>query len=97
MNQELLPYDAELTKEQELLVSKLTDEQIIEIDFALLSVVGKEWKKVAMVVATLELPNRDQGIPYIFYSKRVAFLVEQGKLISQGNLRRMRFSEVKVP
>jgi len=99
MNKELLPFDPELTDEQELLVSKLTDEQIAEIDSALLSAAGEQWKKVAMVVATVMLkhPNGIQRIPDVFYSKRITLLVEQGKLVSQGNLRRMRFSEIKLP
>jgi len=52
-----------------------------------------------MIVGTAmgNLPNRIKGIPDVFYSQRVASLVEQGKLVSQGVLKCMGFSEVKIP
>jgi hypothetical protein len=43
------------------------------------------------------LPNKVNGIPDVFYSKRVAILVQEGKLLSQGDLNCMRYSEVKLP
>jgi len=99
MSPEAPPFDPELTPEQLVLASGLSSEQVEEIDAALLSASGKHWRKVAMVVATAmnSLPNKIVGLPDVYYSQRVAVLAEQGKLISEGNLRRMRFSEVKVP
>lgn len=99
MSQEMPLDDPELTENQLALVAALSEQQLREIDEALLDAAGKNWRKVAMVVAVSmqNLPNRVEGIPDVFYSQRVARLVEQGYLISQGNLKSMRFSEVKVP
>jgi len=99
VSEEIQPFDPEMTEEQKTLASQLSAKQIEEIDSALLASSDKQWRKVAMVVAITmgKLHNRVTGIPDIYYSQRVSTLVEQGKLISQGNLKRMRFSEVKRP
>lgn len=36
-----------------------------------------------------------QPDPDLFYAIRVRYLVESGRLVSQGNLSRMRYSEVR--
>ncbi|WP_428240075.1 DUF3658 domain-containing protein [Gynuella sp.] len=99
MNDSEFPFDSELTQEQLELISKLSDSAIEEIDAVLLAQVGKQPQKVAMVVAMAmsKLSNKIEGIPDIFYAQRVAEMVNKGLLLSQGNLRRMRHSEVKVP
>lgn len=69
------------------------------IDNALLSNIGERWRKVAMVVGTtmMELPSRVEGIPDIYYSKRVQKHLNDGLLEHQGGLSRMRYSEVRRP
>ena len=91
--------DDSLNEEQLELVVKLSDEEIKEIDKALLENSCAYYRKVARVVgATMSnLPNIVPGIPDIFYAQRVAHLVADGKLISQGDLSRMRYSEVRLP
>lgn len=90
--------DPPLTPDQEELVSKLTDSDLEKIDNALLGYASKYWRKVASVVgATMNnLENRVSGIPDVFYAQRIILLKENGKLESQGNLKRMRFSEIKL-
>jgi hypothetical protein len=97
-NDENMP-DPELSHEQQKLVSKLSDANIKLIDQALLNNSCKFWRKVAMIVGTTmsELSNKVEGIPDVYYSSRIRLLVENGKLESQGDLYRMRFSEVKIP
>lgn len=92
--------DRELTQEELKLVATLSDAQLAEIDEMLLSHVHPKYsRKVAYLVgATMsDLPNRVKGIPDVFYSKRVARLVELGKLVADGNLNYMRYSEVRFP
>ena len=43
------------------------------------------------------LQSHVPGLPDVFYGMRVRKLVEDGLLESQGNLARMRFSEVRLP
>lgn len=90
-------YDTELSPVERERVAKLPHAELALIDAALLSQVSSDWRKIARVVglAMLSMPDRPLGVPDIFFAKRVALLVESGRLESQGNLRRMRFSEVR--
>ncbi len=91
--------DPPLTKEQVELVNKLSEIDIKKIDKALLSNTCKYWRKVARVVGTtmLELSEHIPGIPDVFYAQRIQYLVEKGKLESEGNLAYMTYSEVRLP
>ena len=90
-------YDSELSPAEGERVARLPQAILALIDAALLSQVSNDWRKVAHVVgmAMLSMPDRPSGVPDVFFAKRVALLVESGQLESQGNLRRMRFSEVR--
>ena len=91
--------DRELSEDELALVSKLTEKQLKEIDEVILSYGHKYNRKVARIVGSTmsSLPNRINGIPDVFYSQRVAILVEKGLLIADGNLKYMRYSEVRLP
>jgi NADPH-dependent 7-cyano-7-deazaguanine reductase QueF len=97
-NKDIKP-DGKITPEQEGLVGQLTEDEVHEIDMALLSNTNDKWRKVAMVVAKtmLELPCRISGIPDIYYSQRIRRLVVEKKLIARGDLSYMRYSEVRKP
>jgi uncharacterized protein DUF3658 len=81
------------------LIAALRPEQIQAIDAAVMRVADRNWRKVALVVGTVmgTFPGRVPGIPDVFYAQRVAALVSHGRLESQGNLSRMRYSEVRIP
>lgn len=89
--------DPPLSHEQAELVMQLSETELKEIDEALLSNIVPQWRKVARVVGTTmnDIVNRVKGIPDIFYANRVIKLVENGNIESQGNLKRMQFSEVR--
>ncbi|MCU7933223.1 MAG: DUF3658 domain-containing protein [Candidatus Thiodiazotropha sp. (ex Codakia rugifera)] len=91
--------DGKLTPEQEILVRLLTDNEVLEIDMALLSNTNDKWRKVAMVVATtmFDLTCRIEGIPDIYYSQRIRKLVGEKQLVARGDLTYMRYSEVRKP
>jgi len=91
--------DAPLSEEAVARVAALSSEQIDRIDRALLAGACENWRKVARIVGTVmgEQSPKLHGIPDAFYAQRIARLVERGLLQSQGDLRRMRHSEVRVP
>ena len=80
------------------IINKLTADQIKKIDEVLLTNAAPQWRKVARVVgsAMMQLRGEYPGLPDVYYSARIVGLVAAGKLQSQGNLRRMRFSEVRT-
>jgi hypothetical protein len=93
------PEDAELTAKELSRVSQLRPVDLEAIDNALLASASGNWRKVAFIVGTAmhSLAGRFAGVPDVFYSQRVCMLVARRALQAQGNLRRMRFSEVRLP
>lgn len=91
------PNDPPLNQAQELAVSKLSTSDIDKIDTELLANTGSSWRKVAMVAGLTmsKIQGQFNDIPDLYYAQRVANLVEQGHLESQGNLLQMRYSEVR--
>ena len=90
--------DGELTDTELELVNRLSESQLEEIDNMLVSEASTLNRKVARIVGftMMKLPNRVQGIPDVFYAKRVKKLVKEGRLIAEGNLDFMRYSEVRL-
>ena len=90
--------DAELTAEQRAIVARLTPDDIADIDAILFGLVPERWRKVAYVVGkamSASDPVRTAGVPDVFYAERIRHLVRVGMIESAGNLRRMRYSEVR--
>jgi hypothetical protein len=85
------------TKDQ-VTVAHLRSADIQIIDHALLSECSSSWFKVARVVgaAMNALEETFPELPDRYYAQRVAVLVESGHLESQGNLKHMRLSEVRL-
>jgi len=70
-----------------------------EIDEAILSVVTDRWQKVAMVLVRV-LGGRHleaDRSEYDSIAARIEALIEQGKLQCEGNPKRWRHSEVRLP
>jgi hypothetical protein len=72
-----------------------------KIDEAVLGVAEERWQKVAMMIIRAaeklgsELPEGDAG--YELVGQRIVALVEDGRLVSQGDISRWRHSEVRLP
>jgi hypothetical protein len=88
-----------MTPEEEAVANSLPPEMVRRIDTELLSHARPLERKVAMIVG-LAMNNptvRVPGLPDIYYAQRVKALVATGKLLAEGNLDYMRFSEVRLP
>src|SRR5258708_15568338 len=92
-------HDRGLTEDEALLIAGLPAELIARMDDALLAESTHRFQKVARIVGQVMQSFSDGpfGIPDIYYAQRIAKLVSAGLLESQGNLGRMRFSEVRLP
>ena len=91
--------DRDLTDQEKQLIAGLPAELVTRIDAALLAKAHHRFQKVARIVGEVMQSFSDEpsGIPDVYYARRIAKLVKDGLLESQGNLRRMRFSEVRRP
>jgi len=72
-----------------------------QIDEAVLSATETSWRKVALVIAKAEtilgnkLPEGDAGLDLI--ARRIEALVQDGRLLGQGDIKNWRYSEVRKP
>ena len=71
------------------------------IDDEILAAAQKSWRKVAMIVAKTSsaegtgVPDDEQGHRVI--ASRIEALVQDGRLVAQGDLKKWRHSEVRLP
>jgi len=99
----LLDDDDELrvapSDDEKLLAESLGPEGLRAIDDAIAQVVKQRWQKVAMVaiqaIKTGGQATSEERVQ--LHVRRIIALVELGTLEAQGNLRRPRFSEVRLP
>lgn len=79
-------------------IAALTDADKAAIDAAILSQLNDRWQKTAMVVARAmyAYPGKYDAVPYVFYGQRVLALAQDSVIEAHGNLRRLRFSEVRA-
>jgi hypothetical protein len=91
--------DPPLSEEHARVAASLSAEFVSRIDAELMSHAKERNRKVAMLVGKAMMnPNvRVPGLPDLYYSQRIRALVESGKLVAEGNLDFMRFSEVRLP
>ena len=89
----------EYTLIQQKQIDNLSSSELQEIDSVLMKNTSKDWRKIARVVGTtmMEVESTHKGLPDLFYGQRMINLVQKGELLSQGDITRMRYSEVKRP
>ena len=71
------------------------------IDEAILAAAQPSWRKVAVVVATaaraVGVGVTDDEAGYRVIASRIEALVQAGRLAAQGDLKKWRHSEVRLP
>ena len=90
--------DGPLSAAQQARVDALSQCQITAADEALMSAAAPHWQKVARLVAEVMMsnwPNKPSEIADVYYAQRINRLVQKGMLEARGDLKRMRFSEVR--
>jgi Protein of unknown function len=99
MSREVPVPNPPLSRKEASAFAKLSQQDKAAIDDGILSCVRPRWQKVTMVVSVAEnkLGGRYPQFSYVLYAERIRLLAKQGRLESQGNLRYMRFSEVRLP
>ena len=77
----------------------VTPEIDARLDAVILSCANEEWRKVAMLIAQTTDAARLQGIaaPAQAIAARIYALAANHRLEVQGNIRRWRASEVRLP
>ena len=79
----------------------MNNDVIDQAILSILSATGGRWRKVAMVISTVanglgtDLPEGDER--YDLVAQRVEAFVGDGRLMVQGDIKKWRFSEVRLP
>jgi len=69
-----------------------------DIDKLVLATAHPQWRKVALIVATVGMSLSDESNGnYETVAARIVALVKAGKLEAQGDLSEWRHSEVRLP
>ncbi|HWY76445.1 MAG TPA: DUF3658 domain-containing protein [Verrucomicrobiae bacterium] len=99
MNEETPSENPPLIGEELTVVARLSEADLQAIDATILGNCSDRWFKVARVVVLTgeALARRYPGLSYVYYARRVAELVDEGRLESQGYIFFMRHSEVRIP
>jgi len=89
--------DPDMTEEEVQATSQLSSDELHSIDEAILLETGDRYLKVARIVARAanNWAGPTESVPLVFYVERIRRLVKEGVLEIQGDLRYMRFSEVR--
>jgi hypothetical protein len=77
----------------------LSEDVLKKMDQALLADCVLYNRKVARVVGTVFMSPQFKGydIPLLCFAQRIVELVAQGKLLADGDLSFIRFSEIRLP
>ena len=73
-----------------------------ELDELLLSLCGERWRKVARIAAKTYQVLEDRGVEITgstsaAFDARMAVLVSTGQLEAEGDIKRWRYGEVRLP
>ncbi len=68
---------------------------------SMLSATNGRWRKVAMVIVRvaegMDSDSQDEDARYALIARRIEALVDDGRLLLQGDIKKWRFSEVRRP
>ena len=87
-----------MTADEQDIADALSTAELEAIDLAILKEAGPRWSKVARIVGNLMFgwPEFPKTIPAQLYVQRIERLAGRGDLESAGDLRRIRYSEVRL-
>ena len=93
------PPNPKMTAEERAIVDSLGGEIVNKVDEELMSHARAHNRKVQMLVMlAAAIPEfHELNLPFQFYVERVRHLVNEGRLVAEGNLDYMQYSEVRLP
>ena len=91
--------DLPMSADEQAIYDNLSEYVRNDMDLALLAECAKYNRKVARIVATVFMSKefKDTDASVLCFAQRVVELVKQRKLIADGNLNFIRYSEVRLP
>jgi len=91
---EVVPTASVLTWDEVSLPPSITESDLDGLVFSLLK---PDWRKMAMILAQSSQRCEELSLPLEVVAARIRALAEDGRIDHQGDLRRWRASEVRLP
>lgn len=87
-----------MTADEQDIADALSIAELKAIDLAIVAEAGPRWSKVARIVGNLVFgwPELPKNIPAQLYVQRIERLAGRGVLEAAGDIRRIRYSEVRL-
>ncbi len=80
-------------------IARLGEEDLLQIDRAILSSLSPGWKKAGFITAGVMIaaPDEHEDIPEAFYALRIRALAEASRIEVKGDLDDLKTSEIRLP
>lgn len=80
-------------------VARLDDRDLMQIDQAILSALGREWQKAGFIASgvMISAPDEYEAVPEIVYALRIRALVQASRIGGKGDPDVLKTYEIRLP
>ncbi len=91
--------DASLDQDGRDAIARLGDHDVVRIDRAILSALGREWKKAGFITAgvMISAPDEYEEVPEMFYALRIRALAQASRIEGKGDPLALKTFEIRLP
>ena len=90
--------DVKFEQEERDAIERLTEQDIAQIDQAILASLDRRWKKVGFITAGVMIaaPDEHEEIPEMFYALRIRALADASRIEVNGDPLVLKTSEIRL-
>ena len=79
-------------------IARLGEHDLLQIDRAILSSLGREWKKAGFITAGVMIaaPDEYEDLPEMFYASRIRVLAEASRIETRGDALSLKTFEIRL-
>ncbi len=91
--------DGTLDQDARDAIARLGEQDLVKIDQAILSSLGRDWKKAGFITAGVMIaaPDEYEDLPEIFYASRIRLLAEASRIETKGDALALKTFEIRLP
>ena len=90
--------DGTLDQDARDAIARLGEQDLVKIDQAILSSLGRDWKKAGFITAGVMIaaPDEYEDLPEMFYASRIRVLAEASRIETKGDARALKTFEIRL-
>jgi hypothetical protein len=90
--------NAGLEHDAQQAIARLREQDLLQIDQAILAALDHSWKKAGFITAGVMIaaPDEHEDLPEVFYVLRMRALVQAGKIELKGDLDELKTSQIRL-